>query len=55
MWSMCSNILLESVLGTECYLYFSVFEFNSCYDCGKCGTTVLRLLSISRGIEIALR
>jgi hypothetical protein len=56
MWLMCSNILLESVLGTECYFYFLLFEFNSCYDCrSKCSVMVLKLVSISRGIEIALR
>jgi hypothetical protein len=37
-------------------IIFLLFEFNSCYDCrSKCTVTVLKLLSISRGIEIALR
>jgi hypothetical protein len=35
---------------------FLLFEFNSCYDCrSKCSVMVLKLPSISRGIEITLR
>jgi hypothetical protein len=37
-------------------IIFLLFEFNSCYDFrSKCSVMVLKLLSISRGIEIALR
>jgi hypothetical protein len=33
-----------------------LIEFNNCYDCrSKCSVMDLKLLSISRGIEIALR
>jgi hypothetical protein len=37
-------------------IIFLLFEFNSSYDCrSKCSVMVLKLLPISRGIEIALR
>jgi hypothetical protein len=37
-------------------IIFLLFEFKSCYDCiSKCSVMVLKLLSISRGLEIALR
>jgi hypothetical protein len=37
-------------------IIFLSFEFNSCYDCrSKCSVMVLKLLSISQGIEIALK
>jgi hypothetical protein len=37
-------------------IIFLLFEFNSRYDCGgKCSVMVLKLLPISRGLEIALR
>ena len=37
-------------------IIFLLFEFDSRYDCrSKCSVMVLKLLSISRGIEIALR
>jgi hypothetical protein len=37
-------------------IIFLLFDFNSCYDCrSKCSVMVLKLLSISRGIKIALK
>jgi hypothetical protein len=34
-------------------IIFLLFEFNSCYDCrSKCSVMVLKLISISRGVEI---
>jgi hypothetical protein len=37
-------------------IIFLLFGFNSCYDCrSKCSVMVLKLLSISRGIKIALK
>jgi hypothetical protein len=37
-------------------IIFLLFELNSRYDCrSKCSVMVLKLLPVSRGIEIALR
>jgi hypothetical protein len=37
-------------------IIFLLFEFNSCYDCrSKCSVMVLKLISISRGVEITLK